>query len=160
MLSMEDVPVVSVPVVASEAWLDDPVPAPSAEQGPPRFKSEEEEPEEDEIEASEPVFFAATGPVTSSISVIGPPAAISEVEREEEVADMPAWPRFEEMAEQPAHAPLPREYTSEFGSGVRSQAAHQPGESPSPGSASLFPEASEDSQPDLDVPAFMRRSKF
>ena len=158
MLTMEDVPVVSVPVVASETWLDDPAPAPAAEAGPPRFQSEEEEPEEESMEASEPVFFAASGPVTSSIKVVGPPSAMAEVEQEEEFTEAPARPRFAEMAEERISTPLPRDYASDFGSAARTPAPNEENSAAEPDV--LLRQSKEQSERDLDVPAFMRRLPF
>jgi cell division protein FtsZ len=158
MLTMEGVPVVSVPVVASETWLDDPAPTPAAEAGPPRFQSQDEDPEDETMDAGEPVFFAASGPVTSSINVVGPPSIMDEVEQNEEFIDPPARPRFAEMAEERTSTPLPRDYASDFGSAVRPPAPKEESDAAEPDVK--FPESKEAAERDLDVPAFMRRLPF
>jgi cell division protein FtsZ len=163
MLTMENVPVVSVPVMASETWLDDPATAPAAEQGPPRFKSQIEDGDEEleEEPIGEPVFFASSGPVTSSVTVVAPASASAdEAEPNEKFMDAPARPRFAEMGEVRSHTPLPRDYASEFGSGVLNPPPREPKDRDLAEPASLFPEAVEEPQQDLDVPAFMRRTKF
>jgi cell division protein FtsZ len=77
MLSVEEAPIVSVPVVASEDWLQD------AAAEPARFLSQDEEQEEETAEAEKEAFFAD--------SESAEPAA-------EQVAT-PARPQFDEMAE-------------------------------------------------------------
>jgi hypothetical protein len=152
------VPVESVPVVASEAWLDDPAPTPAVEAGGPRFQSQDEDPEDESMDAGEPVFFAASGPVTSSIKVVGPPSIMEEVNQNEEFMDPPARPRFAEMAEERTSTPLPRDYASDFGSAVRPPAPKEESDAPEPDVQ--FPESKEAAERDLDVPAFMRRLPF
>ena len=69
---------------------------------------------------------------------------------------MPAHPRFAELSEDPAYKPLPRDYVTDLGNGVRTSAAeeqHAP-------AASLFAEKPEEMERDLEVPAFMRRMQF
>ncbi len=162
MLNLEDLPVVSVPVMASESWLEDP--ALQAESGPPRFKSEDEEPEEETMEASEPsepVFFPASGMAVPAITVVTSAEAMDgEAELDEELAAAPAKPHFAEMAEAPAYTPLPRDYASDFGSGVRAEAPQGTNESGIAEPAELFQEKGEGQERDLDVPAFMRRLPF
>ncbi len=79
MLSVEEAPIVSVPVVAGEDWSQDPAPEPA------RFLSQDEEQEEETAEAEKEAFFADT---ESAETAVGP----------EQVA-MPARPQFDEMAE-------------------------------------------------------------
>jgi len=161
MLTLEDVPVTSVPVVSSENWLDVPTQPAAAEPGPPRFKSEDEDIEEEPMEEAEPVFFSASSPVAASSSVAAPPVATAaKIESESDPFEPQSRPRFAEIAEEPAYTPLPRDYASDFGSAVRSQEARVSEADRSPEPATLFPETDEAQQPDLDVPAFMRRSQF
>jgi cell division protein FtsZ len=161
MLSMEEASVVSVPVVASDSWLDEPAQAAAAEPGPPRFKSQDEEPEEEAMEATEPVFYPASGPATAAIPVVAPAGSTAtEVEQKEEVPEAPAKPRFGEMAEEPAFTPLPRDYASDFGSGVRAPAPQELEEHDAAETAEPASEAGEETDRDLDVPAFMRRLPF
>ncbi len=170
MLTVEETPVVSVPVISADSWMREPIsieasgeePSRSAAAVPsqpsaPRFMSEDEEgnePCEDEDEG--PVFVAA------SAAVMEPAIVASEVERFEKLfadqkpAPMPAHPRFAELSEDPAYKPLPRDYATDLGNGVRTSAAeeqHAP-------AASLFAEKPEEMDRDLEVPAFMRRMQF
>jgi cell division protein FtsZ len=158
MLTMEEVPITSVPVVSSDTWLDDPAPAPVVEIGPPRFQSEDEE---DEDTASETVFFSASAPANSTIAVVTSASAPApQVEQDDEFLSPPARPRFAEMEEERAFTPLPRDYASEFGSGVRTPAPQEVTENTGSAGASLFNETEPETQRDLDVPAFMRRLPF
>ena len=156
MLNLEDLPVVSVPVVASESWLDDPPPA--TESGPARFKSEEEEPDQETMEAGEPVFFPASGSAVPAITVVTSAGAVEdEAELDHERS---AKPHFEEMAEPPAYTPLPRDYAADFGSGVRTETPREIGEPDTAEPSGLFQDGGEQPERDLDVPAFMRRLPF
>lgn len=152
MLTMSDVTAAAVPVVTSESWLDEPQPAPAAEQGPPRFQSEEEEPQE---EASKPVFAAAETEMPA-IPVVAPAPADSAALEEEMAA--PARPKFEEMNMEPAYTPLPRDYASELGSGVGGGTGRE--EANGEETAEPFSPDGEGPERDLDVPAFMRRLPF
>jgi len=134
MLSVEETPLVSVPVMAPDNWLQEPAPAPAP--APRRFLSEDEEPEED-------AFFAAAAPVAA-------PSVASRFENEELVA-APARPQFAELAEESASPS--RDYSSSLGRGQHIPAAIEE----RPASQS---ETGEESQQDLDTPAFMRRLKF
>ncbi len=127
MLNVEELPVVSVPVVAADAWMREKAPVAPPAPAPLRFMSETED--EDLEDDSEPEFVAA---VVRSGHV--------------------------EVAEEPTFAPLPRDYASDFGNGVRTPSIteeHVPQPPVSPLSAS-----SNDEERDLDVPTFMRRMKF
>ena len=90
MLNVEEMPVISVPVVAADTWMREKAPAPAP--APPRFLSEEEDEESDEVDA-EPEFVAAA-----------------------------ARPNRIEIAEEPAFVPLPRDYASDFGNSARTPA--------------------------------------
>jgi cell division protein FtsZ len=147
MLSVEESPVISVPVVAPDNWLKEPVVAPAPEVEPARFQSQDEDAEEETSEADEPVFFSS--------SSVTPEAA-----PEPELVAAPAKPQFEEMAEEPAYTPLPRDYASDFGSGLRGPAASTMAEDGAERATPLFEEVNEPPQQDLDVPAFMRRLQF
>ncbi|HVZ82249.1 MAG TPA: cell division protein FtsZ [Terracidiphilus sp.] len=140
MLSVEETPVLSVPVEAPVNWMREPIlPAPveedsepeiepepvaTAEPARPRFLSEDEEPEVEE-------------------------AAAQTDEEEAEMVGAAARPRFVELAESSAYPPLPRDFTSDFGGNAR--AAEEPSRAAEP--------AAEEER-DLDVPAFMRRLQF
>ena len=90
MLNVEEMPVVTVPVVAANAWMREKAPVPPPAPAPPRFMSEEEEEESGEGVDAEPEFVAAA-----------------------------ARPNRIEIAEEPTFAPLPRDYASDFGNSAR-----------------------------------------
>ena len=96
MLSVEEAPVISVPVVAPDNWLSDSEPV-AAAPAPARFLSEEEEPGQATAEAGEPEFVGA-----------------------------PARPQFAELAEEPVYTPLPRDYAADFGNIARNAGAQEP----------------------------------
>ena len=105
MLNVEEMAVVTVPVVAADSWMREKAPVPPPAPAPPRFMSEEED-EESADDASEPEFVAAA-----------------------------ARPNRVETAEEPAFVPLPRDYASDFGNSARTPAitedhAAQPAISP------------------------------
>jgi len=154
MLNVEDAPVISVPVMSAESWMAESalvaaarpavpvvVEAPAAPP-PPRFMSEDEEPE--------PARAAA--PRITVPQAADDPSVEPEPEPEPELVGAAARPKFAEMEEEPKFTPLPRDYSTELGNGV-----HR--EEPQPVGA-LFAEAGPDADRDLDVPAFMRRVQF
>ncbi len=129
MLNVEELPVVSVPVVAADAWMREKAPAAPPAPAPPRFMSEEDEEESSDSVDAAPEFVAAA-----------------------------ARPSRAEVAEEPAFAPLPRDYALDFGNSVRTpviteEQLSQPAVSP------LSADSVEEAR-DLDVPTFMRRMKF
>jgi cell division protein FtsZ len=148
MLSVEEAPVISVPVVAPDTWFREPVQpvAPAA----PRFLSEDEDSEEDETEAANSPAFAATAGGHQSSSN----AKVKDVQP----VSSPARPKFAELAEEPAFVPLPRDYASDFGNGV--QVPSELEEQNIKQAVSPFATPAEEADRDLDVPAFMRRLKF
>jgi cell division protein FtsZ len=89
MLNVEEMAVVTVPVVAADSWMREKAPVAPPAPAPPRFMSEEED-EESGDDASEPEFVAAA-----------------------------ARPNRVEIAEEPAFVPLPRDYASDFGNSAR-----------------------------------------
>jgi cell division protein FtsZ len=131
MLNVEEMPVVSVPVMAPDNWLRDQAgpPTPPPAPAPPRFMSEDDEAVEDQDVDREPEFVTAS-----------------------------ARSQLVEMVEEQPYAPLPRDYASDFGNGVRTAVVTE--EQIAKPAASPFVEPSEESERDLDVPAFMRRIKF
>jgi cell division protein FtsZ len=129
MLNVEEMPVVTVPVVAADAWMRERAPVAPPAPAPLRFMSEEEDEESDNEDAGEPAFVAAA--VRSSHA---------------------------EVAEEPAFAPLPRDYASDFGNSVRIPAITE--EHVSQPAVSPLSAPSNDEERDLDVPTFMRRMKF
>ncbi|HMG85266.1 MAG TPA: cell division protein FtsZ [Terracidiphilus sp.] len=90
MLNVEEMPVVSVPVVATDAWMREKPPVAPPAPAPLRFMSEDDDEESCDEEAGEPEFVAAA--VRTSHT---------------------------EAAEEATFAPLPRDYASDFGNSVR-----------------------------------------
>ncbi len=162
MLSVEEAPVVSVPVVAPDNWFEEtaavapPAPAPA----PARFLSEEEE---ESTESDAAFFFSSASPVVATTVSVAPPPAIADqepptvIEPEQEPAEPLARPRFAEM-EEPAFTPLPRDYAAEFGTAAREPA--EAGEIPVQPASTLLTEPGIEEARDLDVPAIMRRLRF
>ena len=89
MLSVEESPVVSVPVVAPDTWLRESAgpPPPPPPPPAPRFMSEDEDPGEAQDDVPELVAASTR-------------------------------PHFAEISEEPVYVPLPRDYASDFGNGV------------------------------------------
>jgi len=169
MLSVEETPIISVPVLAADNWMREPVavtpqpiaeqkhsraeaevqqptaepaaePAPAEPPAPPapRFMSEDEEMDQRPA-VEEPVYVAET-----------PAGSAPSQGFEDFFADqVPARPRFAELAEEPAYTPLPRDYASDLGNGLRPAAE-----------PALFADKPEEADRDLEVPAFMRRRQF
>ena len=151
MLSVEEAPVVSVPVVATDNWMREGAKAPAAPAAPaaPKFLSEDDGSEE-EMEADEPAFFAVAAPAPAPS-----PKGTAKAAKEPEHVAAPARPQFAELAEEPAYTPLPRDY-AEFGKGRGPAAPEDRAAQPA---TALFT-GGEEAERDLDVPAFMRRLKF
>ena len=130
MLNVEELPLVSVPVMAANSWMRE-IPEPPTPPPPPpapRFMSEDDSEDETEMDVEPELVAAATRP------------------------------QFAEMAEEPAYRPLPTDYASDFGNGVGyPQAAEDRGVS---AVASPLSAPADEEERDLDVPAFMRRLKF
>jgi cell division protein FtsZ len=135
MLSVEESPVISVPVVAPDTWMREPAQPPIVPAAPaPRFLSEEDEADTEDD---------ARVPVTTAEQ-----AHVEEAEEEEEpelVAATPR-PRFADAVEEAAtRVTLSRDFAAE----AQQAATAAPAASPI-----------DDPERDLDVPAFMRRIQF
>jgi cell division protein FtsZ len=158
MLSVEEAPVISVPVEAPVNWLREPIqPAPAAPEPEPaarlvpaepiapprpRFLSEDEDPE-----AGEAAYF-----VSSTSTAVADDIDLDEEEDEEmELVAAPARPKFAELEEPSPYSPLPRDFASDFGPGERAAA-----DKPAPQTG----ETTDADDRDLDVPTFMRRLQF
>jgi cell division protein FtsZ len=153
MLSVEEAPVVSVPLVAvpvesAANWFDEQ--APAASPAPPRFKSEEE----DESDAA--FFFSSSKPpVATTVTVASQSSPAPGQDFERAHADAGNSPSIVEV--NPAVSE-PRDREAVYGDPPRVEAARETaGAEPV---ASLYTEKEEDPQRDLDVPAFMRRLQF
>jgi cell division protein FtsZ len=181
MLTVEEAPVVSVPVLSSENWLREtapavmpraaqPVPAESpvpvahtpaamaesvmipaaVEPEPvsppaPRFMSEEED-----AETAEAKPKAADQPHNKVEREL---AAFEELFADTKPVG-PARPRFAELGEEPVYKPLPRDYATDMGNGVRPATVEERQ------AVGMFTEKPEDVERDLEVPTFMRRMQF
>jgi cell division protein FtsZ len=158
------IPAVSVPLVAPDNWMHEPASTPIAAPPPPRFMSQDEEPEEEAIEDGEPAFYSASAQGAAAVSVVMPkvqPAVESAsgfASNELEPAATPARPQFAELAEAPAYAAQSWDHGPEIGSDPREPAAVN--DHPVPPASSLFTEPGEEAQRDLDTPTFMRRLRF
>jgi cell division protein FtsZ len=106
MLNVEEMPVLSVPVMASDSWMREKTPAVPAAPPAPRFMSEDDA-EDNEPEAE--LVGAATRSGRSEVRI--------------------------EVADEPSFTPLPRDYASDFGNSVRTPAItedHAPQQTVSP----------------------------
>jgi len=137
--------------MAPEIWLNEPVA--SVEPGPARFQSEVEAQEEEIVPFVEPTPAQHLAPVRAAE---GSPRFVAE-----EPIVSPARPQFAELAEEPAFTPLPRGFALDQGGSIRGLAAqeHPLDQRPQP-SMTPYPEAVDESQQDLETPAFMRRLQF
>ena len=166
MLSVEDAPVVSVPVVAPDSWMRENSAPEAAEHeapAPVRFQSEEEEEEE-------PFFFSSTQPPVATTVTYAPPLVKSAPESDG-MAEEASGMRMEAPME-----PVRAAEAVGFHVDPRVEAGIEPGAGMPRMSASLdagldagvdAPEAEralfaslEGQERDLDVPAFLRRLKF
>jgi len=177
-------PVAQITLVARNDAFHEPVAVPVLAPAPPRFLSQDEEDEDKEQDAveidkldksekaddanelnglnksdkwDETGFFSASMPSADSDAVVGPPEeedAAFDPEEMEPVT-VPAPPRFAELSEERAYAPLSRDYAPAFTSAVRGAVAMD--EYRAQPVMTLFPKTSEEAQPDLEKPTFLRR---
>jgi cell division protein FtsZ len=167
MLSVEEAPVVSVPLVAvpveeRSTWMKEEAAAPPpAPTGPPRFKSQDEDEEAEKQEAA--YFFSSEPAVATSVTVSGGPASKqSDLEEEPEPVSAAAHAQSAAAhsgmaeAEETAAGRQPRDYAPDFQEGVGAQPVQ---EQRAAEPEALFPEQNEPER-DLDVPAFLRRLQF
>jgi cell division protein FtsZ len=165
MLSVEEAPVVSVPLVsvplqAPDNWLNEE--AAALPPSPPRFKSQDEDEEAEAAEADSAFFFSSSRPAVATTVTVAPAVAAVEGDMEfgmeREAMAAPARPQFDELAGESGSVPPPRDYAADFSQGVSVEAGQE--EHSGQPVASLFQEGSEEHQRDLDVPAFLRRLQF
>jgi cell division protein FtsZ len=162
MLSVEESPVVSVPVVAPDNWFEEP--AAASAPAPARFLSQDEEEAAEAADADAAFFFSASTPaVATTVSVAAPPAGTAvdsamKLEPDRKLAPAAARAQFDKMAEEPSYTPLPRDYAAEFDSGPYAPVA--PDEHRAQPATALFSEPDEESLRELDTPTFMRRLQF
>jgi cell division protein FtsZ len=141
-IPLDSAPMATVPLAAPEIRLPATPSAPIlTPASPPRFLSQDEEPEdaveaEDVVEPDEedePTYYSATARSVDTADAepeIG--EADRDLQREEMVPAAPARPKFAELSEEPAYTPPPKEYV----------------------------EPSVETQPDLEKPTFLRRLGF
>ena len=167
MLSVEEAPVVSVPVVAVPSRRPELAQRESrrarSAPDPPRFMSQDED---EEAETAERTKRSSSRPLRRPSP---PPLPLrprprwrsrrTDLKRSRKRWPCRPAPQFEELAEEPRTLRCRRDYASDFGEGVSVDGHVGRSTVPSP-SPSLFPETDEEEQRDLDVPAFMRRSQF
>jgi cell division protein FtsZ len=178
MLSVDDTPIISVPVMSPENRMREPAgasqhakasvvvaeestaasaavatsPAVEVPPAPPRFMSEDEENHEETVGHNEPAFAAAPSP-QPAVAVAADTSAFDAL-FENHGPIGPARPRFSELCEESAFKPLPRDYATDLGNGVR------PGVDDRQTIGALFADKSEEADRDLEVPTFMRRVQF
>ena len=149
MLSVDDTPVISVPVVSTGSWMRES--SPEAAPAPPRFMSEDDDSEN----AEEGFFFAAAAPgVSTTVTVAASPAR----ETGERISETPNGAQFEGPdfdGMESEYQPVPRDYATDFE--ANSGAAAEPG---AEAGKALFAGPAEQPERDLDVPTFLRRLKF
>ena len=157
MLSVEETPVVSVPVVAPDNWLRETEPAPEPAPASARFMGQDED-----AAADEAFFYSSAMPaVATTVTVAGGSAkpdagSQSGLGPQHEVAIAPASAHFDEMELEADSMPSARRYAADSEGGVRGP-SEEPG---APPSQSLYPESNDEAQRDLDIPAFLRRLQF
>jgi cell division protein FtsZ len=160
MLTMERSQVATVPVMAPANWLHEQGPASSFESGPRPFLSQDEDRQKQAMEICEPVFFSTSAQNVDHVNAAPPPAEPPAEYRPEEPI-RPFRPQFAELPETPS-TPLyipHRDYDSEPDSNARVPVSQEE-RVVQPAAAAQFPDSYEESQRDLDVPAFMRRLRF
>jgi cell division protein FtsZ len=160
MLSVEDAPVVSVPVVAPDNWMREPAqepaaaaPAPSVPAAP-RFMSQDEDEGRPHEEA---FFFSSAAPVVATTVTVAAPMARPEAGGASEPApQMKAAPLSTHFD---GYSALPLRDVAEDSTLGAGGAMEQTEPSTSP-ATSLFAQNNMEAERDLDVPAFLRRSQF
>jgi cell division protein FtsZ len=166
MLSVEEAPVVSVPLVAvpveaPSSWMHEEKPAVPSQPPMPRFKSEDEN-EAAESGDAEFHFKSTTPQVATTVTFTAPLAIVEEpdsnFERAQADREETLSVQFVEPIEEAPVAKPPRDYAADFAEPPRVETVKEP-QSTQP-VASLFTENTEEETRDLDVPAFMRRHRF
>ncbi len=163
-------PLAPVPQTKPGNWLREPDPEPVlAPPAPPRFLSQEEEPEEEQNEAVEPhetrgaviepaYNSSSSAAVTFEPTVPEPVEPVRNYQVEEPEPVIPAYrPKFAELAEEPAYIRR-EEYAPRYQREDHSQA--EPEAQPADPAPIPYRETNEATQPDLDKPTFLRRLGF
>ena len=178
MLSVEETPVVSVPVVAPDNWLredgkesqqqveddvksaaaDEPAdreePAETQAPAPPRFMSE------DDDKGNDAFFYSSSiPPVSTTVTVTPALKQAAEVGVEDENQAPTAASRIRDFDTEFNQEAAPEHATHESAQHVTAVGSRTGEETPKPAEA-VFEESEEQPQRDLDVPAFLRRLRF
>ena len=149
MLNVEEIPVVSVPVVSSGSWMRESKPEPAAQ--PARFMSEEDDAETDNGEDG--FFFASAAPgVTTTVTVAAPANELAVQPNEFASDSAPSNGSHIEESETDLQR---RDFAADFAGTPRGAA--EPG---AEAASALFAGPAEQPERDLDVPTFLRRHKF
>ncbi|MGD0155544.1 MAG: cell division protein FtsZ [Terracidiphilus sp.] len=161
MLSVDETPVVSVPVVAPNNWMRDRDPEPEPAPAPARFMSEEEEAANDGADSG--FFFAAAAPNVTTTVTVADKLTKTDAEYATKFGaghEGPAQsePQFEASTVESQSGLPPRDYAAGFAEVPHGAA--EPAEKGAPGAPSLFAEPPGQPERDLDVPTFLRRLKF
>jgi len=156
---MVEEPIVSVPVISSGSWMhESAAPAVAKANTPPPFLSQVDGDEAADVEGSgDPFFFSSTPAGVTPSPAPDPQFGSGFGSREPELVAAAVRPQFAEMAEETPFTPLPRDYASDFGAGMRGAGTEEHSAQPA---ARVLPEANEESHRDLDTPAFLRRLRF
>jgi cell division protein FtsZ len=157
MLSVEETPVVSVPVVVPSHWMSASEPEPAV--GPARFLSEAEESATES--ADNGFFFASAAPGVATTVTVAEELTKTDADYAKEYGmegeDAPEEPQFESPGADPQPV-LSRDYAADF-----TQTQHETTETAEPAvqtAPSLFAGPEHQTERDLDVPTFLRRLKF
>jgi cell division protein FtsZ len=157
MLNVEEVPVVSVPVVAPNTWLRESDPKAAAE--PARFMSEDEESSD---AADEGFFFAAAAPGVATTVTVAAPAEKADGDFDEnfeiENRNAGAKPQLNAMSDDAQRTESTRDCAGDFAENA--DKVTEPAESGAKPSPALFADPAGQPERDLDVPTFLRRLKF
>jgi cell division protein FtsZ len=166
MLSVEETPVVSVPVVAPDNWMREGEKEPQSKveaeperaeaPAPPRFMSQ------DEDAGTDDAFFysSAVPPVATTVTVAAPSRAAAESAVETEDRANAAASRIEDFDAEFNQEPAPEQALFEPAHPVHEAAGLAVEEMNESSAEQLFDEPQGQPQRDLDVPAFLRRLHF
>ncbi|MGB0064487.1 MAG: cell division protein FtsZ, partial [Terracidiphilus sp.] len=162
MLTVEEAPVVSVPLVAPGNWMTEA--APAAAQ--PRFLSEVEEEAAEGNHSGGGFLFAAAAPnVTTTVTMATPESMAASVLMGAasagcQNADAQEAAQFDSQESEPDFKTPPRDYVGDF-IVTPHETEEDPAQEQSQGAEpSLFSETATEHDRDLDVPTFLRRLNF
>ncbi len=160
MLSVEDAPVVSVPVVASDKWMKEP--GPVAEAEPPHFQSQDEDEADGNPGEETAFFFSTTTPAVATTVSVATSTTKTIVESPASLdhdlgLNSVTKPQAAEIARDPGYTPLGRDFSAAMDTSAQMTATDERLTKPA---TALFREPDEESLRELDTPTFMRRLQF